>query len=531
MRHPHLLSFVIAFRTIHTPPFTIMPIDINSLRTYRGGNPDAYRTYMTQRYKDPSLVDQVLAKDELWRDLRQRIDAQRTAANKLQRDVIAPAKKSGARCDEAVVEMKRIKDDIIVMEVRLPIIANERDELLNRIGNIVDPQVPISDNEDEDNLVVSLYPEPIEAEESSSGSNAAAAGAGGAGPIVLPCAISKLVYALPPTKPLTHDDLLWRIDGYEPIRGQAVAGHRGYFLKNAGVLLNQALINYGIAFLRKKGYQVLQPPYFMKKDIMAGIAQLEDFDEQLYKVSGKTDDPEGNTETYLIATSEQPICGYHRNEWIDDKALPFRYAGISTCFRKEAGSSGRDIRGIFRVHQFEKIEQFCVVVDDFEESAKEQTRMIDAAKEFYESLGFPYRVVCIVSGALNDAAVKKYDLEAWFPGQGAYRELVSCSNCTDFQARGVGARCGQKKTATGEKLTKEEMLKDTASYVHFLNSTLCATGRGICCLLENYQEENGVRVPEVLVPFMGGIDFLPFERGPMEATKGEKGEKKGKGTK
>ena len=205
-----------------------------------------------------------------------------------------------------------------------------------------------------------------------------------------------------------------------------------------------------------------------------------------------------------------------------------RYAGISTCFRKEAGSSGRDIRGIFRVHQFEKIEQFCVVVDDFEESSREQTRMIDAAKEFYESLGFPYRVVCIVSGALNDAAVKKYDLEAWFPGQGAYRELVSCSNCTDFQARGVGARCGQKKTGKSDKKSKDEMLKETASYVHFLNSTLCATGRGICCLLENYQEENGVRVPEVLVPFMGGIDFLPFERGPLEMSKGEKKGGKGK---
>ncbi|KAL3761158.1 hypothetical protein ACHAWU_000253 [Discostella pseudostelligera] len=489
-----------------------MPIDINSLRTYRGGDPDAYRHYMTQRFKDPAIIDSVLAKDESWREMRGQIDALRTSVNKLQRDVIAPKKKAKENCDAEVAEMKAIKDQIVEMESLLPIIEQERDALLNRIGNIVDPEVPISQDEDADNLVVALYPEPLEAENC------------GDKPL-LPMSISQLVYTLPPTKPLTHDDLLWRIDGYEPTRGVNVAGHRGYFLKNAGVLLNQALINYGIAFLRKRGYQVLQPPYFMKKEVMAGIAQLEDFDEQLYKVSGKTDDPEGVTESYLIATSEQPICGYHRNEWIDDKALPFRYAGISTCFRKEAGSSGRDIRGIFRVHQFEKIEQFCVVVDDFEESAKEQTRMIDAAKEFYESLGFPYRVVCIVSGALNDAAVKKYDLEAWFPGQQAYRELVSCSNCTDFQSRGVGARCGQKKT-TGDKKSKEEMLKETASYVHFLNATLCATGRGICCLLENYQEENGVRVPEVLVPYMGGIDFLPFERGPMEATKGEK---KGKG--
>lgn len=290
-------------------------------------------------------------------------------------------------------------------------------------------------------------------------------------------------------------------------------------------MLNQALINYGIAFLNKRGYDILQPPYMMNKDVMAKLAQLEDFDEQLYKVSGKTDDPNGVSEKYLIATSEQPICGYHAGDWIDEKSLPLRYGGISTCFRKEAGSHGKDIRGIFRVHQFEKIEQFCLTIDSFEESQKEQKKMLASAEEFYQSLGFPYRVVCIVSGELNDAAVKKYDLEAWFPGQKTYRELVSCSNCTDYQARGVGTRCGIKKTG---KSGGEDGLAARASYVHMLNSTLCATGRGICCLLENYQTEDGVKVPDVLVPFMGGVDFLPFKRGPMEMTKGEKGGKKGK---
>jgi seryl-tRNA synthetase len=253
----------------------------------------------------------------------------------------------------------------------------------------------------------------------------------------------------------------------------------------------------------------------MNKDVMSTIAQLEDFDEQLYKVSGRTDDPDGTTEKYLIATSEQPICAYHKGDWIEEKVLPLRYAGISTCFRKEAGSSGRDIRGIFRVHQFEKIEQFCLTVDDLEESQKEQQKMLNCAKDFYDSLGFPYRVVCIVSGALNDAAIKKYDLEAWFPGQNTYRELVSCSNCTDFQARGVGVRCGQKASTKAD-------LTARASYVHMLNATLCATGRGICCLLENYQTEEGVRIPEVLQPYLGGKDFIPFVRGPLEATKGEK---------
>lgn len=294
-----------------------MPIDINFLRTYKGGDPDAYRRYMTQRFKNPDLVDQTLAKDEAWRDLRGDIDKQRTAVNKLQREVIAPKKKKKEPCDEEVAEMKAIKAKIAEMEEQLPVIAEERDALLNQIGNIVDPEVPISNDEDADNVVVTLFPEPLEAENA------------GDKPL-LPAPLSQLTYTLPGNKPLTHDDLLWRIGGYEPIRGQTVAGHRGYFLKNCGVLLNQALINYGIAFLRKREYQVLQPPYMMNKDVMSGIAQLDDFDEQLYKVSGKTDDPEGSTEKYLIATSEQPICGYHKNEWIDDKTLPIRYAGIST---------------------------------------------------------------------------------------------------------------------------------------------------------------------------------------------------------
>lgn len=487
-----------------------MPIDINELREYKGGNPDQWRTYMTQRFKPATWVDEVIAKDEEWRNCQKQVD-------KLQRDVkvlqksIAPKKKAGEPCDDLVKEMKEIQKTIKDLKAKLPGLVNERDSLLGRIGNIVDPEVPISHDEDKDNLAISLWPEPTDKP-------------------ALPCPLGELTYTFPQTKPLTHDDLLWRVDGFEPVRGQNVMGHRGYFLKNAGVLLNQAIINYAIAFLRKGSYDILQPPYMMKKDVMATLAQLEDFDEQLYKVSGKTDDPKGETEKYLIATSEQPICAYHKDDWIPEKSLPIRYGGISTCFRKEAGSSGKDIRGIFRVHQFDKVEQFCLTKDDLAESQAEQKRMLRLSEEFYQSLGIPYRVVCIVSGELNDAAIKKYDLEGWFPGQNAYRELVSCSNCTDYQARGVETRCGIKKT--GSQTTAEDRLTARASYVHMLNSTLCATGRGICAILENHQTEDGVKVPDVLVPFMGGIDFLPFVRGPAEATKGEKaGKKAGKGGK
>ena len=332
--------------------------------------------------------------------------------------------------------------------------------------------------------------------------------------------MSGLRYTLPSTKPLQHDELLWRIGGYEPTRGSKIGGNRAYFLTGPAVSLNQALIAYAIDFLQQRDYTPVQPPLLINKAVMASIAQLEDFDDQLYKVSGKTDDVGDVTEKYLIATSEQPLCAFHKDEWIDTKDLPLRYAGVSTCFRKEAGSSGKDIRGIFRVHQFEKVEQFCLTVDDFEVSQQEQKRMLQTAQDFYDSLGLGYRVVCLVSGELNDAAVKKYDLEGWFPGQQTYRELVSCSNCTDYQARGVQVRCGSGTTKTKGDLSAR------ASYCHMLNATLCATGRGICCILENYQTQDGVVVPEVLRPYMGGKDFLPFVRGPPELSKGEKGKSK-----
>jgi seryl-tRNA synthetase len=299
-----------------------------------------------------------------------------------------------------------------------------------------------------------------------------------------------------------------------------VAGHRAYFLKGVGLLLNQALINYGLTFLMGKGYTPLQPPFFMSKEAMSGVAQLADFDEQLYKVTGESAD----SEKYLIATSEQPICAFHMGEWLSEKELkeaPKRYAGFSTCFRKEAGSHGRDAWGIFRVHQFEKVEQFIVCHP--EESRQHHEEMIAAAEEFYQSLGLAYHVVNIVSGELNNAAAKKYDLEAWFPTLGTYRELVSASNCTDYQSRAMEVRLredGSSAAAAGSGKKDEKATKGETKFVHFLNATLCATTRTICCILENYQTAEGVKVPDVLVPFMGGRTFLPFVK-PKPVTKKE----------
>jgi seryl-tRNA synthetase len=357
--------------------------------------------------------------------------------------------------------IKDINDEVKNSELRQQVLKDEIDILVNRIGNIVDDTVPVSKDEEKDNEVVVIW------------------------------GARRMDSEL-----LNHHHLLFRIGGYEPERGVKVAGHRAYFLRDAGVLLNQALIMYGTTFLRQREYSILQPPFFMNKSVMGGVAQLSQFDEELYHVAGGD---EGDK--YLIATSEQPICAFHQGEWLQEKQLPIRYGGISTCFRKEAGSHGRDTWGIFRVHQFEKVEQFVLCEGDIEISRNMHEEMLKTAEQFYQSLGLAYRVVNIVSGELNNAAIKKYDLEGWFPGYDSYRELVSCSNCTDYQSRAMEIRCGNKKMGEKEK-----------KYVHLLNATLCATTRTICCILENYQTPDGVRIPEALIPYMGGITFLPFIR-------------------
>jgi len=200
------------------------------------------------------------------------------------------------------------------------------------------------------------------------------------------------------------------------------------------------------------------------------------------------------------------MCAIHQGEYLYPKDLPIRYAGYSTCFRKEAGSSGKDMYGIFRVHQFEKVEQFAITAP--ENSWEMHEELLKNCEDFYQSLGLSYRVVSIVSGALNNAAAKKYDLEAWFPCLNTYRELVSCSNCTDYQSRRLEIHFGNPKKDEGEK--------KVSNFVHMLNCTLVATERTLCCLVENYQTDNGVIVPEVLrpylAPYLDDPSFIPYVR-------------------
>jgi seryl-tRNA synthetase len=414
-------------------------LDINDFVADRGGDLNKIRESQRRRYAPESVVEEVLELFEAARRARYEVTQIGSKINAVQKE-IGQKKKNKEDASELLQQKSDLDKQKKDAEENALAKEKERDRKIKTIGNYVHDSVPISDNEDNNVVERTWAPENVVVEKRD-------------------C--------------LSHHEVLTRLDGYDPERGVKIVGHRGYCLTGYGLFLNLALVNYGLEFLFNKGYKPNQPPHFMLKDAMAKTAQLEQFDEELYKVSESEDK---DTDKYLIATSEQPLSALHSEEWFQEADLPVKYAGYSTCYRKEAGSHGKDAWGIFRVHQFEKIEQF--VLTKPEKSWEAFDEMIATSEEFYKSLGLPYQVVSIVSGALNNAAAKKYDLEAWFPFQGEYKELVSCSNCTDYQTRELEIRVGAKK-ADSKK-----------AYVHALNATLCATERTLCCILENYQTED-----------------------------------------
>ncbi|CAK9784255.1 serine-tRNA ligase [Cutaneotrichosporon oleaginosum] len=445
-------------------------IDLLHFQADKGGNPEIVRESQRKRGAPVELVDEVIEIFAQHKSAQYEMEIERRAVNALQKE-IGQIKKAKGDASELLKKKTEHDKKIAELTAKAAELARIRDAKASRIGNIVDAKNHVSLTEDDNPVLDLWHPEPNHKGNSE-----------------------QLTTADKPANILPHHEVMYRLEAFDMERGNKINGHRGYFLTNDGVDLNQALINYGLDFLRKRQYKKIQAPFMMRKEIMAATAQLEEFDEALYKVSAN----DGNEENdrYLIATSEQPISGMHADENIDPKSLPIRYAGYSTCFRKEAGSSGRDTWGIFRVHQFEKVEQFIVCHPD--ESPAMLDSMVEIAKEFYQSLEIPYRVVNIVSGGLNNAASIKYDLEAWFPFQGEYKELVSCSNCTDYQSRSLNVKLGFKK--------KDEK----AGFVHMLNGTLCATERALCCLVENYQTPEGIKIPKALQPYMQGRDFIPF---------------------
>ncbi|CAL5050146.1 unnamed protein product [Urochloa decumbens] len=432
------------------------------LKLFRAGNPglDLVRESQLHRFAAAELVDEVVALDDAWRRQRFCLDKVRQELNSTTKRIgeLKVAKQDEEAANELVEHTNEIKKKQAGMEAEVQKAKAALDAALISIGNILHMSVPV--NADETNNVALRTFGERRMEEAGL---------------------------------KNHVDLCLMLDIVDLKKGVAAAGGRGYYLKEDGALLNLALINFGVAFLRKRGYKLIQTPLMMTKEAMGKCAQLSQYDEELYKLEG-----EGK---FLIATSEQPLACYHQGEQIHPEQLPIRYVGYSTCFRKEAGSHGRDTAGIFRTHEFQKVEQFCITSPDGNESWEMHEEMIKNSEDFYRELGIAGQVVNVVSGALNNAAAKKYDLEGWFPASKEYRELVSCSNCTDYQARRLGITYGQRK--------RDERSK---KYVHTLNSTLTATQRTLCCILETYQEEDGVEVPKVLQPYMCGIDFLPFKK-------------------
>ena len=470
-----------------------MVLDLDLFRLEKGGDPIKIRKNQEKRFKDVGLVDKVVEKDVIWRQLRHKADNLNKLKNVCSKEVGEKMKKKEPIGDDETVphhitedleivtaemlksltitQIKKIRaliDEAIKQnEFNLLQTEKERNSALREIGNHLHDSVPVSNDEDE-NKIERIFGD---------------------------CTQKKLY---------SHVDLIHMIDGMDGERGAAVSGGRGYYLMGPAVFLEHALIQLSLQMLFETGYKPLYTPFFMRKEVMQEVAQLSQFDEELYKVVGKGSekaDEKEVEEKYLIATSEQPIAAFHRDEWIPEQKLPIRYAGISTCFRQEVGSHGRDTRGIFRVHQFEKVEQFCLTSPHDNSSWQMMDEMICNAEKFCQALGIPYRIVNIVSGALNHAASKKLDLEAWFPGSAAFRELVSCSNCLDYQARRLLVRYGQTKKMNAQ-----------TDYVHMLNATMCAATRVICALLEVHQTETGIKIPEVLKPFMPNAykNEIPF---------------------
>ncbi len=416
-------------------------IDIKLFRE----NPEIIRESEKKRFKDVSRVDKVVKLDEQWRKLLQQVNDLRKERNTISRQ-IGPLKKKGEDISSLTKRVNKIKTDITRIEKKSDKILEERDSLRYVIGNILLPGVPIAENEEGDETIRTWGDKP------------------------------KFKF---PVK--SHTELVESLDVAELGKASEVSGSRTYYLKKQLVFLNLALIQYALLVLSEKGFTPFWTPPFLRRNVMEGASELSDFEEQLYH--------DAKEDVFFIATSEQTLAALHLDELIDIDTLPRKYCAVSQCYRREAGSHGKDTKGLFRVHHFEKVEQFAFTHSESSEEMHEE--LIQNAETLFQGLKLPYRIVNIASGELNANAAKKYDLEAWFPAQNAYRELVSCSNVTDYQARKLNVTTGK---AGGEKI-----------FVHTLNSTAIATERTICAILENYQQEDGsVIIPEVLRPFMNG---------------------------
>ena len=406
--------------------------------------PEIIRNMLKSRAVEFDL-DGLIESDQKRREFIIKTDELRKKKNQVA-ITISEKKKAGEDASTILIEMKNISNELTKLESEQVEIEKKYLKLVSTIPNLIHDSVPIG-IDDSSNKEIKKWGN-----------------------------IPKFDFKIK-----DHIDISEDLNLVDLERAAKVAGARFYYLKNDLVRLNQALIHFGLDFLTEKGYSLVQPPYMINRESMEGAVIAEDFEEVIYKVQEE--------DLYMIGTSEHAMAAMHSKEIIEGKNIPMKYAGVSPCFRKEAGAHGRDQKGIFRVHQFDKIEQF--IFSKPEDSWKEHEKMLAVAEEFYQKLEIPYRVMLLSTGDIGKISAKTYDIEAWMAGQNAYREIVSCSNCLEYQARRLKIRFRDK--------TNED-----TQYVHTLNSTLIATTRVLVAIMENFQTKDGhIRIPQVLQSYMG----------------------------
>ena len=418
-------------------------IDIKFLRE----NPDVVRASQKGRGEDVAIVDKVLASDDAKRHAITEFEQLRAQQNVLSKSVGAA---SGDEKAALLANSKELADKVKAADAKRAELEAVANSLAMVISNVLDPEAPIGGEED---FVIIEHV----------GSPRDFAGAG--------------------FEPKDHVELGKLLGAIDTERGAKVSGSRSYYLTGVGALLEFALVNYAISSATKAGFIPVIPPVLVKPAAMEGTGFLGQAAENVYHLE--------KDDYYLVGTSEVPLAAFHMDEVLDGAKLPLRYAGYSSCFRREAGSYGKDTRGIIRVHQFDKVEMFSFCKP--EEARQEHQRLLQWEKDFLNAMEIPYRVIDVASGDLGSSANRKFDIEAWIPTQGAYREVTSTSNCTEFQGRRLNIRY---KDSEGTKA------------IATLNGTLVAIPRMIVAILENHQNADGtVNVPAALQPFLGMTRF------------------------
>jgi seryl-tRNA synthetase len=428
-------------------------LDIKLIRE----NPELVKNNLEKRGNPGTtqMLEDLIAVDKEWRFNLTKLNELRHHRKQVTIE-IAKLKKAGKEADREVERAQDIDEEITIIEKQVTQQEQKTHDYLMQLPNLLDANVPVG-KDSNDNVQVKTWG-----------------------------IIPKFNF---PIK--NHIDLALELDQIDMERAGKISGARFFYLKNQVAQLDMALMSFAVEELTKKGYTPIIPPYLMKREAYEGVTALGDFADVLYKVE--------NEDLYLIATSEHPMAAMYMNEVLKEQDMPLKLAGISTCFRKEAGAHGKDTRGIFRTHQFNKVEQFIFCKP--EDSAKLNEELLQNAEELLQKLELPYRVVNVCTGDIGTVAAKKYDIEAWMPAQNGYREVVSCSNCTDYQARRLGIRYREKEGAPPK------------GFVHTLNSTAVATGRTIVAILENNQQEDGtINIPSALRKYMGNREKIDKKR-------------------